>query len=140
MTSEYEIAFALVRGMSVDLARKILDVVESEQNFFVLKQSELEGIIGAKNRILESAYRNEILEKARREMEFVNANSIDLYYFRDAAFPQRMLDAIDAPILLFGKGPVNLNAARLVSVVGTRHATQYGKAITDTIIGALAEM
>ena len=34
MTSEYEIAFALVRGMSVDLARKILDVVESEQNFF----------------------------------------------------------------------------------------------------------
>ena len=29
MTSEYEIAFALVRGMSVDLARKILDVVES---------------------------------------------------------------------------------------------------------------
>ncbi len=140
MTSEYEIAFALVRGMSVDLARKILDVVESEQNFFVLKQSELEGIIGAKNRILESAYRNEILEKARREMEFVNANSIDLYYFRDAAFPQRMLDAIDAPILLFGKGPVNLNAARLVSVVGTRHATQYGKAITDKIIGELAEM
>ena len=140
MTSEYEIAFALVRGMSVDLARKILDVVESEQNFFVLKQSELEGIIGAKNRILESAYRNEILEKARREMEFVNANSIDLYYFREAAFPQRMLDAIDAPILLFGKGPVNLNAARLVSVVGTRHATQYGKAITDKIIGELAEM
>ena len=140
MTSEYEIAFALVRGMSVDLARKILDVVESEQNFFVLKQSELEGIIGAKNRILESAYRNEILEKARREMEFVNANSIDLYYFRDAAFPQRMLDAIDAPIWLFGKGPVNLNAARLVSVVGTRHATQDGKAITDKIIGELAEM
>ncbi|MGN0232302.1 MAG: DNA-processing protein DprA, partial [Muribaculaceae bacterium] len=140
MTSEYEIAFALLRGMSVDLARKILDVVESEQNFFALKQSELEGIIGAKNRILESAYRNEILEKARREMEFVNANSIDLYYFRDAAFPQRMLDAIDAPILLFGKGPVNLNAARLVSVVGTRHATQYGKAITDKIIGELAKM
>ncbi len=40
----------------------------------------------------------------------------------------------DAPVILFWQGNGNLNDARTVGIVGTRHASDYGKNMTDKII------
>ena len=57
----------------------------------------------------------------------------------DDDYPFRLKQCVDSPIMLYAKGnAVNLNAKRIISVVGTRKATDYGKRITETIIEGLS--
>ena len=44
----------------------------------------------------------------------------------DAAYPARLLDLADPPLLLFAEGDLSLLAAPSVAVVGSRHATAQG--------------
>lgn len=140
MTDEYKIAFASIRGMGVDLAGKILDVIPSEKDFFDLHQKDLEHLIQSKNKILESSYRKDVLEKALREIEFIEKNRISIFYYLSNNYPKRLLEAPDAPILLYGMGNCDLNAKRIISIVGTRHATQYGKSFTDNLVREISEI
>ena len=135
----YRIAFASIRGMGIEIARSILDVIPSEQEFFNMKESDLKQIIGSRTKIHESAYRNTCLEKAKRELDFINNHHIRVTYFLDEDFPARLLQAPDAPVLLYSTGNCNLNAAHIVSVVGTRHATDYGRRFCNTLISDLAQ-
>lgn len=136
----YRMAFASVRGMGVDLAGKLLDVVGSEEAFFAMSERELQALTGGHNKLCQRAYRNERLEAARRELDFVMNNHVNVLYFTDDNYPTRLLhDAADAPILLYTTGTCNLNTTHVVSIVGTRKATHYGKQFVDTFVGGLAE-
>ena len=43
----------------------------------------------------------------------------------------------DHPIILYSKGKINANPSRVLSIVGTRRATPYGKEVTQQIIAGL---
>ncbi len=135
----YQVALSRVRGMGVDLAQKLLEVVGSEKEFFDLSAKDLMQLTGGKSKILERDYRNACLAKAEREMEFVEKNNITISYFTDESYPQRLLNACDAPILLFSLGDCDLNAQHIVSIVGTRKSTEYGRRLTDDLLRDLAE-
>lgn len=135
---EYCMAFGMVTGMGVDLANKILEVIPSERDFFQMPQRDLEAIAGRKHKMLSAEYRASVLESARRELDLIAKKGIKYYYFRDSDYPSRLLHASDAPILLFAVGECDLNAAKIVSVVGTRHATHYGIDMTNRLIDGLA--
>ncbi len=59
-------------------------------------------------------------------------------FFTDPAYPTRLLKHRNAPALLFYKGTADLNAPKILAVVGTRKPTEYGKQVTEKIIGSLA--
>ena len=138
MIDVYKIAFASLRGMGVELAKKILDVIPSEEEYFKMSHEDLVRLTGCRTKIIETGYRNDILEKAKREIEFIGNNKISILYYTSSEYPQRLLEAPDAPILLYGTGDCNLNAPHIISVVGTRHATQYGKSVTEELIKNIA--
>lgn len=48
------------------------------------------------------------------------------------------MECTDAPILFYYKGTADLNASRIISIVGTRHATEYGRAVTEELIQTLS--
>ena len=136
----YRIAFASIRGMGVDLATKLLDVVGSERDFFAAPEHELQSLTGSRHKMCERGYRDERLEAARRELDFVEHNHIKTFYYTDDDYPTRLLhDASDAPILLYGTGHCDLNAKHVVSIVGTRRATAYGARFVDNLVDGLAE-
>lgn len=128
---QYRIAFASLRGMGYDLAQKILAVIPSEKDFFTISEKELQSLLQTKVKMTEHAYRQEHLEKALCETDFVIKNNIGVTYFTDNDYPLRLNHAQDAPILFFSKGECNLNASKIISIVGTRHATAYGKHFCD---------
>ncbi len=136
----YRIAFASIRSMGYDLARKILEVVPSEQAFFEMTEAQLKQLIGRNNRILDNSYRNECIEKAKREHDFVVDKGIQISYFSDADYPARLAQASDAPILLYSIGSCDMNATRLVSIVGTRRMTEYGRHFCEKLVADLAQM
>ena len=138
-TLVYRIAFASMQGMGVDLARKLLDVVGSEEQFFAMSEKELRALTRGRSKIYGDKYRSECLQNALTEVAFVREHGISATYFTEAAYPHRLLEAPDAPAMIYTLGKCDLESAHVISVVGTRHATQYGIRFCDTLIGDLAQ-
>ena len=120
------------------MASRILDLIGSEQEFFTLSEATLSARLGLKGRILSDDYRRDILRKAQEEIPFVENNHIRPIYFTDEAYPHRLLECDDAPAMLYALGDTDLNAAHVVSIVGTRNATNYGVNFIERLIGKLA--
>ncbi len=74
------------------------------------------------------------LREAERTVKICEEDQIQIIYFEDPAYPQRIKELYDAPLILFKKGPADLNAHRIVAVVGTRHASDVGKKVTEELV------
>ncbi len=135
----YRIAFASLQGMGVDLARKLLDVVGSERQFFDMSEKALRELTRGRSKIYQDDYRRDCLARAAREEAFVREHGIQTAYFTDATYPHRLLEAPDAPAMIYTLGQCDLESKHVISVVGTRHATQYGIRFCDKLIGELAQ-
>jgi len=138
-TLTYRIAFASLRGINATMATELMARFGSEEVFFKATERQLSSAMGFKNRLMEREYRNNILEQARREEEFVRTNNINTLYYTDTRYPQRLSHCDDAPLMLYSLGNINYNSGFTVSVVGTRHATPYGIEFTDRLIKKLSE-
>ncbi len=68
-----------------------------------------------------------LLPRAEVELEFVRKSRIRCLCLHDEDYPTRLRDCPDAPLVLYYLGNANLNAPQIVSVVGTRRITEYGK-------------
>ncbi len=67
-----------------------------------------------------------------------NMDGLSVIKIHDSAYPRRLKEIHSPPKLLYIKGvlPVYTNLA--LAVVGTRKTSPYGRAITPTLVGALA--
>jgi DNA processing protein len=72
-----------------------------------------------------------------REMEFIERNHIKTLFLTDEGYPQRLLHCYDSPTLLFYKGAADLNTSRIISIVGTRNHTDYGRLFTEKLVKEL---
>lgn len=133
------IAFASMRGMNRVMAEEILARVGSEERFFAMTEGQLSAIMSGKSRLFSDKYRQEVMERARRETEFIETTaSVRPLYFTDPEYPQRLIVADDAPLMLFGCGSADFNRGRQISIVGTRHATPYGIDFVNRLVADLA--
>ena len=72
----YRIAFASIRGMGVELARQLLEVAGSERAFFDMSEHELRDATKGHSKIYTNFYRQQQLERADRELDFIVQNHI----------------------------------------------------------------
>lgn len=69
----------------------------------------------------------EPLARAEAEMAFMHSHDIMPLTLSSDAYPGRLKDCDDAPVVLYYKGTADINARRVISIVGTRHCTAYGQ-------------
>lgn len=136
----YRMAFAGIRGMGVELAQRLLDVIPGEKDFFAISERELKSITGSRSKVWERSFRDEVLRKAETELRFVEQNKVKVLYFTDDNFPKRLLNATDAPILLYAIGDCDLNSKHVISIVGTRRSTHYGATFCNKLVEDLSKM
>ena len=79
-----------------------------------------------------------LVELAEKEMEFIESKGIKLICQGDEQYPCRLAECSDAPLVLHSLGNADLNARRIVSIVGTRHASEYGKSLCENFVADLA--
>lgn len=137
--NDYRLAFAMLRGLNRATASSLLAKVGTEENFFTADEASLRALTLLNSDILTRAYRDGILETARRENAFISGSDITVRYFNDDTYPHRLAQCDDAPAALFTLGGCDLDAAHIISVVGTRHATVYGTETASRIVAELAE-
>lgn len=80
---------------------------------------------------------DEPMRRAEQEMAFCEAHKIQVLPFNSPLYPQRLRECADAPLTLFYRGNADLNARHTINLIGTRHATAYGK---DFVAHFLAEL
>jgi DNA processing protein len=80
---------------------------------------------------------DDALKLAEKELAFADKNGIELIFYTDARYPKRLKNCADSPILLYAKGNMELNTPKVISIVGTRNATDYGKQLCRQLIEEL---
>lgn len=136
-----QLAFSKLHGMNAELGRNILSrLCGDEERFFALKSSQLSLLMGFESKLFSDELRSRALDDARREMKFIESNGIRVCYFADpeSGYPARLAEIPDAPTAIYTLGECNLDAAHMVGIVGTRHATAYGNDFTARLVNDLA--
>lgn len=135
----YKIAISLIPGIGAITARNLIAYVGSVEGVFQEKEKNLMKIPGIGEVNAQRVVRQNVLERAKREVDFILKNKIQTFFYLDENYPARLKNCSDAPIILFYKGNANLNEKRIISVVGTRNATNYGREICDDLIRCFSE-
>jgi len=131
---KYRIALTLVPGIGSVLAKSLVSYCGSVENIFKRKKSQLEKIPGVGPERADAIVNHEVFERAEEEVKFIRKHKIKTFFYLDEDYPARLKNCDDSPIMLFLKGNVDLNAARIISIVGTRNITGYGKQVTEMFI------
>lgn len=138
MPSLYEIALTLIPGVGVVTARNLLEHYGDAGSVFKATHSSLIRIPGIGARTASHILSRECQERAEHELAFVEKYHIKTLFFTSDDYPRRLRNCYDAPVLLYYKGNADLNASKIISIVGTRNATSYGKEITEQLIKDLS--
>lgn len=105
---------------------------------FKEKRKTLESIPEIGPVLSAQIWKKEIFKRVEKELMFMEQHQVSsLFYFHDD-YPSRLKQCVDAPLLLYYKGNANLQTAKILSIIGTRKATKYGKDITEQIIRDLS--
>ncbi len=120
-------------------AKVLLQHFGDAADVFKAKQSLLEKMEGIGEVRASSIKAFDDFASAEKELKFIEQFKIQALSFTDEAYPKRLLKFYDAPTLLYYRGVADLNAPKIVSVVGTRSNTDYGKQFLDKLIKDFAE-
>jgi len=134
----YQIALTLIPNIGPVQAKILLQHCEAEEIFHA-KKSFLEKIEGVGEVRANNIKAFTDFSKAEEEIYFIEKYKIKPLFISDKDYPQRLLNCYDSPTLLYYKGPADLNAAKIVAIIGTRTHTDYGKQVTEKLIKDLSE-
>lgn len=74
-----------------------------------------------------------------RQIAWVEKQGVRLALWGSPEYPEALEILPDAPPLLFVRGTLETNDSRSIGIVGSRHATPYGKATSERLARELAE-
>ncbi len=127
----YKIAFSRLPGVTIADVETVCDTIGSCQAFFDDPRS------------LPHTFTDEALEKAltdaQRIIADIEQHHISAIAFDEPRYPERLANCPDAPIILYTCGNADFNVKHVVSVVGTRHATPYGRNFVNDLVSRLAD-
>ncbi|WP_066831054.1 DNA-processing protein DprA [Rufibacter ruber] len=137
----YQVALPIIPQVGGGTARTLVKYFGSAEEVFTALPEQLSAVPGIGKILLKN-----ILEKkaaALREAEATilraEAEQVQLLYFTNPAYPERLRNVPDAPLLLYYKGTADLNAQKVISIVGTRQCTEYGRVVTEQIVQSLVQ-
>jgi len=133
----YQIGLTLIRGIGDVNGKKLVAYCGSPETIFKESTSALLKIPGIGKSTVNSIKSQKVLDRAESEIEFINKFKIKPLFYTDPNYPARLLNCEDNPLMLYYKGNADANSQRVIAIVGTRRATNYGKSRCEEIIDDL---
>ena len=136
----YQIALSIFPRIGSITSRKLVAYLGSVETVFNAPSKTLKEVPGIGSAMIKSIIdnRDDILKRAQKEVEFIRKYQIKTYFYLDKEYPRRLAQCEDAPVILFQKGNANLNQSKIISIVGTRNSTDYGRELTNELVSGLA--
>ena len=123
----YTILFSLIKGMSINIKKKIIDESINAECAFIKLRNDLTKInTASSNKILNQINSKSLKDEAEKIIKNCNKNNIKIISYRDINYPKNLFHCVDAPIVVYCKGERESNNYNLISIVGTRNCSNYG--------------
>lgn len=136
----YLLALTMAPFIGPVTARVLLEKSGSARSVFREKPEILQKLEGVHPHQVKSLNLPRLMKKAEEEMGFLERHRIRVIGYREPEYPVNLAECPDGPVLLFTVGKKGLNSRKMISVVGTRKATSYGRDLCQEIIGDLSVM
>jgi len=133
----YQVALTLVPQIGDVHAKALLKIYGSARAVFAAKKKELDHVEGIGTVRARSIKNFTDFTRAEEELRFIEKYKISPLFITDDAYPKRLLNCYDSPVLLYYRGNADLNTSRIISVVGTRNNSDYGKMVCEKMIADL---
>jgi DNA processing protein len=135
---QMKIALTMIPQMGPKLVRRLVSYAGSIEEVFKEKKKFLEKIPGI-GEIRASLFDvQKLLPEAEKELCYIRKEGITPLFYLDKDYPLRLRECEDAPVMLYVKGPADFNVPKVISIVGTRNASEYGKSCTEEVVSHLA--
>lgn len=137
----YMMALTQVPSLSLANLHAIIEELGSATTIYENRKSMREILTAAPQNTLDAlAAMDSHLNRAEQEIAFCKKGGLTCLGINDEAYPQRLRDCADAPILLYYRGTADLNARHIVSLVGTRQITGYGRDLCRSFVRDLKSL
>jgi len=136
---KYEIALSLIKGIGNIRAKNLIAYCGSAEAIFKEKKQNLLKIPEIGEYCTEFILNQEVIGRAEEELDFINKNNITPFFYLDDNYPKRLKHCDDSPIILYFKGKCDFNIQKVISIVGTRSATDYGKEFCNKFVKEISE-
>lgn len=131
------LALSLVPKVGPVTAKELMRALGSADQVLRSTESKLMRVAGVGPQLAKLIVEQNFFDRAAEELEFVNKHNIDIYSFLNDNYPIRLKRCNDAPLLLYSKGNSKLEDKHVISIVGSRLATDYGRGICREFIQEL---
>lgn len=133
----YKIGLTRIPNVGPVTARQLVAYCGSPRAVFEARKKELVKIPGIGDHTANCIREKKALEMAERECEFIEKHAVQPIFYLDKAFPERLANLPDAPIMLYYRGTADLNHPRTVAIVGTRKPSPYGLKACEELVDGL---
>ncbi len=137
MSLVHQIGLTLIKGVGPMFAKNLLNHFGSAEAVFAATKAQILRLEGLGEVRANSILHNDALLQAETHLAFIEKHGIQVLFYADDNYPKRLKNCFDAPLVLYYKGTANLNHRKIVSIVGTRNATAYGKMLCKQLIEVL---
>lgn len=137
----YQIGIDMIPKIGSINAKRLIAYCGGVEAVFKQNQKALTKVPGIGQIIAKEIANQKVLDRANQEVEFVAKHNIKAHFYLDPEYPNRLKQCDDGPIVLFikEKNHIDLNQQKVISIVGTRSITDYGREVCDQIISDLAQ-
>jgi DNA processing protein len=139
MSQLHQVALTFVKNIGPTLAKSLVSYFGDAESIFKASTGKLLRVPGIGEKTISQLNFHEALTRAEEELRFIEKNKIDVIFYTSTNYPKRLKNCNDSPVLLYAKGNANLNTQHVISIVGTRNATEYGKQLCRQLIEELKQ-
>jgi DNA processing protein len=139
MSLHHRIALSFVKNLGPVSAKSLIAYLGSEEAIFKTSVAKMVKIPGIGDKRVALWDFNDALKKAEKELLFIEKHGIEVIFYTDSRYPKRLKNCGDSPVLLYARGKMELNPPHMISIVGTRNATDYGRQLCKQLIEELQQ-
>ena len=136
----HELALTLLPGIGPQLMRQLMSYGGAAKSVLTMPPGQLRRIPGvgaATVAVLTGKEREAAFRKAEMDLKKAEKDGVEILFYTNKRFPSRLKLIADAPAILYYQGTADLNAPKIVALVGTRQSTDYGREQTERIVRGL---
>lgn len=125
--------------MGIKRYSKLIEKFKIIKSIYNAKEEELKTIVGLGEKIVSCILDKSIKIKARKHLEYMIKNNIDIVSIDDYEYPKILKEIYDPPVSLYVKGNKNILNNFSLAIIGCREATEYGKKVARNFSFKLAK-
>lgn len=135
----YQVALSMLPQIGDIHARSLVNIYGNAKDIFKAPKRHLEKIEGIGSVRANSIRQFDDFKTCEDEIDFIEKYKIKSFFINAADYPRRLLHCYDSPALLYYRGTADLNATKIISIVGTRNNSAYGKQVCEQLIHDLKD-